>query len=147
MLMAISTYIFIYSLSIMAFTLPAEVTDSEYKMWLENCTQNEEMPYFNETVNEYECYPILEQGPCEPNYWFVLDQNKPSSAKCVEHPCACILSEDSNCQFQREINGTNIYNMVEFEGICQHVHNQGNCPVNQKILSNPFGIGNHFLTR
>ena len=81
--------------------------DSEYELWLENCTKNEEMPYFNETVNEYECYPILEQGPCEPNYWFVLDQHKTSSAKCAK----------------------------------KLIHDKKNCPPNQEILPNPFGIG------
>ena len=65
MLMLFSTYILIYNLSIVAFSSPVEITDSKYKMWLENCTQIEEMPYLNETVNEYQCYPILEQGPCE----------------------------------------------------------------------------------
>ena len=139
--MLFSTYILIYNLSIVAFSSPVEITDSKYKMWLENCTQIEEMPYLNETVNEYQCYPILEQGPCEPNYWFVLDQHKPNSTKCVEHPCACIISEDSNCQLQHEVNGTNVYKMVEFEGSCQMIHDKKKCPLNQEILPNPFGIG------
>jgi len=40
--------------------------DDKYNKWLEDCIENEEMPFFNKTTNSYECYPILEQGPCEP---------------------------------------------------------------------------------
>ena len=125
--------------------------DEYYKIWLDICNKNEEMPYFNETLQEYECYPILEQGPCQPNHWFVLDKDQPNYSKCAKNPCACVPSEETNCQIQYDeyeesFNENNYeydeYNMVEFEGFCQDIHEQGNCPLNQKLLPNPFGIGN-----
>ena len=45
------------------------------------------MPYFNETLNIYQCYPLLTQGPCEPNEWFVLEESQPNKTVCVEKPC------------------------------------------------------------
>ena len=45
------------------------------------------MPYFNETLNIYQCYPLLTQGPCEPNEWFVLEETQPNKTVCVEKPC------------------------------------------------------------
>ena len=45
------------------------------------------MPFFNETLNIYQCYPLLTQGPCEPNEWFVLEETQPNKTVCVEKPC------------------------------------------------------------
>ena len=47
------------------------------------------MPFFNKTKNSYECHPILEQGPCEPKFWFVLDQKASHKAVCGKQTCAC----------------------------------------------------------
>ena len=56
-----------------AFFFPDEF-EKLYQTWLTTCTENEEMPYFNKSLNSFQCYPILEQGPCEPKFWFVLDK-------------------------------------------------------------------------
>ena len=45
------------------------------------------MPYFNETQKDYQCYPLLTQGPCEPNEWFVLDKKQSNQTVCLEKPC------------------------------------------------------------
>ena len=69
-----------------------ESPNPEYQYWLDNCTKQDEMPYFNETLNNYQCYPLLTQGPCEPNEWFVLEESQPNKTVCVEKPCISELN-------------------------------------------------------
>ena len=82
-----------------------------YLSWLTICNENEEMPYYNETLTDYQCYPILEQGPCKPKNWLILNENNPIFAKCVKQPC-----DDTK------------FGQVLFEGTCKnlkikvHVH-------------------------
>jgi hypothetical protein len=95
-----------------------------YQSWLTICNENEEMPYYNETLKDYQCYPIIEQGPCEPNHWLVLNENNPIFAKCVKEPC-----DDTT------------FEQVLFEGTCKNIKDQSACPPNQEILPDPFGIG------
>ena len=107
------------------------------------------MPYFNETLDEYECHPILKQGPCEPNYWLVLDKEQPNHSKCVKNPCACeseFTSEETNSQIHQDEYDESYefdyeyFLFEEFEGSCQDIHDQGNCPINQQKFPNPFGF-------
>ena len=63
--------------------------DMEYKRWLDGCSPFDEMPYFNISTNAYDCFPILDVGPCKSKEWFVLNKDNPRYAKCVEQKCAC----------------------------------------------------------
>ena len=124
----------------------------EYKTTLKNCIQNEEMPYFNETLNEYECYPILELGPCENGYWFVLDKDRPDHAICAEQECAC----ESNAIYDDNIAdgcvlGDDydliVYDKVMLNGSCENIYGQDIsttlCPYGQELVPNQFGIGKY----
>ena len=99
-----------------------------YQSWLSICNENEEMPYYNETLKDYQCYQILEQGPCKPNHWLILNENNPIFAKCVKQPC-----DDTK------------FGQVLFEGTCKNIKDQRACPPNQEILPDPFGIGRSII--
>jgi len=129
----------------------------EYQYWLDNCTKEDEMPYFNETLNVYQCYPLLTQGPCEPNEWFVLEESQPNKTVCVEKPC---ISEsisnsqelgDSIINFNYEDGSTTdsvddefedfSFYEVLFNGECKSKNDFTVCPSGQELLTNAFGIG------
>lgn len=131
----------------MVYSMPSP-NDEEYNKWLGDCTENEEMPFFNKTTNSYECYPILELGPCEPQYWFVLDQENPTKAVCAKQTCACENPEytyDSgeDCELQYDDYDENriVYNSVMFNGKCSEIEDGEQCPYGQIIYPNTFGIG------
>ena len=126
----------------------------EYQYWLDNCTKEDQMPYFNETLNIYQCYPLLTQGPCEPNEWFVLEEIQPNKTVCVEKPC---ISE-SNSQDLADLGDYNyedgsttdsvddefedftLYEVL-FNGECKSKNDFKVCPSGQELLTNAFGIG------
>merc|ERR1740129_1235116 len=134
----------------------------EYQYWLDNCTKRDEMPYFNETLNIYECYPLLTQGPCEPNEWFVLEETQPNKTVCVEKPCI----SDSNSQdlgdsiinlnqsdfnyedcsttdsVNDEFEDFSFYEVL-FNGECKSKDDFKACPFGQELLTNAFGIGKY----
>ena len=105
------------------------------------------MPFFNETINSYECYQILEQGPCEPKYWFVLDPKAPNQATCAEQACACgnpqYDYEDDSCFPQYDDYDENkvVYKSVMFNGKCAPIEDHELCPRGQIVFPNTFGIG------
>ena len=152
----ISALVFICTFTIAscvpAFFFPDQF-EKLYETWLDTCTENEEMPYFNKSLNTFQCYPILEKGPCEPNYWFVLDAETPHEAHCVEQPCACEesdnlfdLGNDTNsngepaCIFDYDYS-----DKVMFDGSCHEIRDTEACPDGQEILPNPYGQGNGIL--
>lgn len=127
-----------------------------YKQWLDNCTQFDEMPYYNETSETYDCYPIMSVGPCTPGEWFVLNENNPKRAICVEQPCACQPVVDysstdyseiqpeldsDDCEFRYDDDNLVYYTHVEYEGKCQEIRDPSSCPPLQELLPSPFGIG------
>ena len=101
-IMAVLTTFQIFSLTsiCLAFAIPSpdilftEEMVKEYKLWLDDCSQFDEMPYFNKTSESYDCYSIISVGPCKPGEWFVLDKNKPEQAICVEQKCAYMPVSD-----------------------------------------------------
>ena len=107
------------------------------------------MPFFNKTSNSYECYPILEQGPCEPKYWFVLDIKNANKALCAKQTCACENPEydddsgEDSCflQYDDYDENTVVYNSVMFNGKCSLIEDHEQCPYGQIIYPNTFGIG------
>ena len=127
----------------------------EYQYWLDNCTKEDEMPYFNETLNNYECYPLLTQGPCEPNEWFVLEESQPNKTVCVEKPCISESNSqdlgDSTINFNYEDGSTTesvddefedfSFYEVLFNGECKSNTDFKACPSGQELLTNAFGIG------
>lgn len=127
-----------------------------YKQWLDNCTQFDEMPYYNETSETYDCYPIMSVGPCTPGEWFVLNENNPKRAICVEQSCACKSVVDysstdyseiqpeldsDDCEFNYDDDNLVYYTHVEYEGKCQEIRDPSSCPPLQELLPSPFGIG------
>ena len=123
-----------------------------YKLWLDNCTQFDEMPYYDETSETYDCYPIMSVGPCTPGEWFVLNENNPKRAICVVQPCACqpVIIDNSkiqpeldsdDCEFNYDEDDLVYYTHVEYEGNCQEIQDPSSCPSFQELLPSPFGIG------
>ena len=130
-----------------------------YKLWLDNCSQFDEMPYYNKTSESYDCYSIMSVGPCKPGEWFVLNKNKPEQAICVEQKCACMpVSEydystedyidiqpelDSDkCELNLDENNLVYYSHVEYEGECYEIEDSTPCPDPlQELLPNLYGIG------
>ena len=90
------------------------------------------MPYFNKSLHTFQCYPILEKGPCEPNYWFVLNADTLHEAHCVEQPCDI---------FDYDYSDNIVYNDVMFDGSCHEIQDTEACPDGQEILPNPYGQG------
>ena len=113
------------------------------------------MPYFNETLNVYQCYPLLTQGPCEPNEWFVLEESQPNKTVCVEKPCISESNSqdlgDSIINFNYEDGSTTdsvddefedfSFYQVLFNGECKSKNDFKACPSGQELLTNAFGIG------
>ena len=125
------------------------VKDKEYQKWLDGCTPFDEMPYFNESTNSYDCFPTLDVGPCKPKEWFVLDKNNPRYAKCVEQKCACgpVLEDsydykdgedESECQDNIKEQG---YNYVDFDGECLESRSTKLCPFGQWLVPDVYGNG------
>ena len=127
-----------------------------YKQWLDNCTQFDEMPYYNETSETYDCYPIMSVGPCTGGEWFVLNENNPERAICVDQQCACqpVIDYSSydyseiqpeldsdDCEFNYDEDNLVYYTHVEYEGNCQEIRDTSSCPSFQELLPSPFGIG------
>ena len=135
---------------------PDQLEEKIYKLWLDNCTQYDEMPYFNKTLNKYECYPILTLGPCGTEEWFVLNQTQPNHAICVKQPCPCgpdqeysyydyyedsKSGDEENCKMT-DTNGLVFYNAINFGEKCLEVKDPEPCPRDhQELLPDPFGIG------
>ena len=120
------------------------------------------MPYFNETLNNYQCYPLLTQGPCEPNEWFVLEESQPNKTVCVEKPCISELNSqdlgdsiinlnqsDFNYEDGSTIDSVNdefedfSFYEVLFNGECKSKDDFKACPFGQELLTNAFGIGKY----
>ena len=120
------------------------------------------MPYFNETLNIYQCYPLLTQGPCEPNEWFVLEESQPNKTVCVEKPCISELNSqdlgdsiinlnqsDFNYEDGSTIDSVNdefedfSFYEVLFNGECKSNNDFKACPSGQELLTNAFGIGKY----
>ena len=130
------------------------IKDKEYQKWLDGCTPFDEMPYFNISANTYDCYPILDIGPCKPKEWFVLNKDNPRYAKCVDQKCACgtVLPEysynddyenvvyDSESQCFNNIQEQG-YIYVEFNGECNEIKDTKPCPFGQWLVPDVYGVG------
>ena len=129
--------------------------EKEYEKWLDGCTPFNEMPYFNESSNTYDCFPVLDVGPCKPKEWFVLDKDNPQKAICKEQKCACgpvseysydyenesddsHLDSEAECTNDIEKNG---YNFLDFNDDCFEVKDTQPCPFGQWLLPDSFGDG------
>ena len=109
------------------------------------------MPYFNETLNVYQCYPLLTQGPCEPNEWFVLEESQPNKTVCVEKPCISESNSQDLGDYNYEDGSTTdsvddefedfTFYEVLFNGECKSNNDFKACPSGQELLTNAFGIG------
>jgi hypothetical protein len=111
------------------------------------------MPYFNQTLNVYQCYPLLTQGPCEQNEWFVLEETQPNKTICLEKPCLSesnsqdlgdrIISsnsEDVSIDYKELEEDLSFYEVL-FNGECKSKDDYKACPSGQELLTNAFGIG------
>ena len=59
-----------------------------YREALEKCSLKDKMPKFNEVKGQYECFDLLEQGPCQEDEWFLLRKDAPIGiANCSKLPC------------------------------------------------------------
>ena len=110
------------------------------------------MPYFNKSTKLYDCFPILDIGPCQAKEWFVLDKNNPKQAKCVEQKCACGPVSDYNyeydgqsddyfeskCKADIEEKG---YLFIDFNGKCEDYKDTMPCPFGQWLEPDVFGDG------
>ena len=110
------------------------------------------MPYFNKSTKLYDCFPILDIGPCQAKEWFVLDKDNPKQAKCVEQKCACgpdsdylyddgLLSDgdvQTECNVEIQDNG---YLYVDFNGECLEYRDTMPCPFGQWLEPDVFGDG------
>ena len=112
----------------------------DYQFWLDYCTKNDEMPFFNETLNDYTCYPILSNfGQCEPNYWFVLDENQPNRAVCAKQPCNDNLQE---LEYEEKYSEYEDFSYkILFDGECISNLDTTVCPYGQELSTDPFGKG------
>lgn len=118
----------IFTLTVMAASSPLILNPDKfeelqnptntYKLWLNNCTKNEEMPYLNKTL-------------------VCLRPRSTESGKV----CTCENSKDFNCQARLYNNHNNIiYNKVQFKGSCKRIREDRDCPPFQESLPNAFGI-------
>ena len=92
---------------------------------LEKCSEIE-WPFFNETISDYICAPILVQGPCKNGEWLIIDADGSlAEAKCVKLPC------DGRQK------------MVELvdNGQCAKIRDTSACGQGMQVLPNPFGKG------
>jgi hypothetical protein len=106
--------------------------EHDYEIWLHNCTENDEMPYFNNKEEKFECYPLLSPGPCDPGSWLVLDRNQPNKTICAKH---C-----NNVEHNNEIE--NEYQDIYHNGTCKSYDQYCLiCPAGQKLYTNAFGEG------
>ena len=96
---------------------------------LDYCLNKNKMP-FDGGINGFECYKVLEKGPCETGEWLVLDQNNSENessphAKCEEKPC------DGNDQW-----------LSTETGKCRNIFDSLNCTDNSvEPILNPYGVG------
>ncbi len=59
-----------------------------YNEAVEECLAEDQMPFWNTTANEYQCFDLLEQGPCNDTEWLIIDEsNDDLKAICAERPC------------------------------------------------------------
>jgi len=119
------------------------IKERKYGFWINECTQKDEMPFFNEILDEYECHPLLSQGPCEPDSWLILDKNQPNKAVCAEELCKNTESDYDKLDDYDDYDYYNDYKIfdVNFNGKCHNNQHMNNCPPGQKLLTNAFGDG------
>merc|ERR1711962_367166 len=106
-----------------------------YEFFINKCTEEDEMPYYNQILKKYECHPLLSQGPCKPGYWLVLDKDQPNKAVCAEELCK------ENHEYEYEDYEDNLIDKVNYNGGCVDKYDPDICPYGQELLTNAFGEG------
>ncbi len=106
------------------------LTKQKYLASLDLCSaRGDFMPYFNKTLGKYECYQILERGPCKGNEWFVLDPELAEAeipfARCLSIPC----------------NGNQDLVQVQGSETCVVIKDDSVCEKGAHIMPNPYGLG------
>jgi len=103
-----------------------------YEFFINKCTEKDEMPYYNQILKQYECYPLLSQGPCDPGYWLILDKDQPNKAVCAEELCLEKDFEDYDDNPIVYYNGCKNKYDILYDDIC---------PYGQELMTNAFGEG------
>ena len=103
-----------------------------YEFFINKCTEKDEMPYYNQILKQYECYPLLSQGPCDPGYWLILDKDQPNKAVCAEELCLEKDFEDYEDNPIVYYNGCKNKYDILYDDIC---------PYGQELMTNAFGEG------
>ena len=101
--------------------------NEKYDKFLEDCLDQEMMPYQDPISGNFSCYPLLEQGPCNANEWFVLVKNSTNfDAHCKKRPCENDINE-----------------LVLFNGECEIVGGpkQVCSDKTMQLFPNPYGEG------
>ena len=92
------------------------------------------MPYYNRSTKGYDCFNILEQGPCSEDKWFVLNNvtlpvNGLPLGLCDQRPCS----------FE-----TNPELFVLYNNTCELEFSEEPCGHNMELRLNVYGKGEVF---
>ena len=105
----------------------ASLMDLTYEVKLQECLDEEKLPFLDESIGNFTCYPPLEQGPCLDKEWLVLDNDlQMPKLKCVKRVC------DENFVLVQNQNGTKECAVLKSINVCGH---------GMHVLANPFGKG------
>ena len=95
---------------------------------LDYCLDENKMP-FDDGENGFECYEVLEQGPCETGEWLVLDHNSESES-----------NPNTKCE-KKNCDGIDQWLSTE-TGECQNIYDSLNCTDDSvEPILNPYGVG------
>ena len=99
---------------------------------LEKCAKEFQLPIYNKALEEYQCFGIFQQGPCNPGQWVALDPRVKavSFARCFDVPC----------------NGSKDFVPFGSAGECKVLKDPSPCGPGAHLLRNPYGQGNNLIS-
>ena len=98
------------------------VGQGEYGDCSEKCPIQDDNFIDQEYHNEYQCHTLLQQGPCQSNYWFVANNFTANPiAECQKRICK--------------------ENEILFHNVCHKNDSNTLCGESQILLMDPFGEG------
>lgn len=101
------------------------------------CLQKEQVYW----PQDRECYPFLQQGPCQDHEWLVM-REKPNSVHeveihCQKRPCPCHAKDPLLCEVWYEDSNTeNCNNKCR---VALAAEQDGICGTGEQLLLNPYG--------
>ena len=108
--------------------LPQVGLNEAYLKAVENCSAKGKMPRSTAEDQNYECYDLLEQGPCQENERFLLRKDTEIlMADCFKLPCG---------------ESKTLVQMIE-TGECEMIGDDNGyvCPYGKKVTVNSYGEG------